>query len=162
MKDKKDKNKKEQSKTICLDTPISEDAIQALHVGDFVEISGTILCGRDAVLPKMVRMIAAGNNESLLSMLNGSVIFHTAVSPAGIGPTTSNKLEIEGSIHALSKTGVKIHLGKGALSSETLAALQTHNSVFAVTSPTSAYFSARSCYSAAGLKFGQKRAVAFE
>ena len=43
MKDKKDKNEKDQTKTICFDTPISEDAIQALHVGDFVEIGGTIL-----------------------------------------------------------------------------------------------------------------------
>jgi fumarate hydratase subunit beta len=143
MRDKKEIHKKDQNKTINLDTPISEDAIQALHVGNFVEISGTILCGRDAVLPKMVRMVEAGSNESLLSMLNGSVIFHTAVSPAGIGPTTSNKPEIEGSIPALSKAGVKIHLGKGALCSETVAALQTHNSVFAVTPPTSAYFSAK-------------------
>ena len=143
MKDERGSNKKDQKKTISLDTPIPEDAIQALHVGDFIEINGVILCGRDAVLPKMVRMVEAGNNEPLLSMLRGSVIFHTAVSPAGIGPTTSNKLEIEGSIPALSKAGTKIHLGKGALSLQTMAALQTHNSVFAVTPPTTAYFSAK-------------------
>lgn len=143
MRDEKEINKKEQSKTINLDTPISEDAIRALHAGDFVEMNGIILCGRDAVLPKMVKMVEAGNNEAILSLLKGSVIFHTAVSPAGIGPTSSNKVEIEGSIPALSKAGVKIHLGKGALSSETVAALQTHNSVFAVTPPTTAYFSAK-------------------
>jgi fumarate hydratase subunit beta len=136
-------NPKEQKATIHLETPIAEDAIRALHVGDFIEISGVILCGRDAVLPKMVRMVEAGDNGPLLSMLKGSVIFHTAVSPAGIGPTTSNKLEIEGSIPALSLAGTKIHLGKGALSSQTIAALQTNNSVFAVTPPTSAYFSAK-------------------
>lgn len=37
---------------IQLTTPISEKAVEALQVGDTVEISGYILCGRDAVLPK--------------------------------------------------------------------------------------------------------------
>jgi fumarate hydratase subunit beta len=143
MKDKNASNKKEQSKTIQLDTPISEEAIRALRVGDFVEINGTILCGRDAVLPKMVKMAEAADNAAILSLLQGAVIFHTAVSIAGIGPTTSGKLEIEGSIPALSQAGVKVHLGKGALSAETMAALKKHNSVFAVTPPTSAYFSAK-------------------
>jgi fumarate hydratase subunit beta len=143
MKDKNASNKKEQSKTIQLDTPISEEAIRALRVGDFVEINGTMLCGRDAVLPKMVKMAEAADNAAILSLLRGAVIFHTAVSIAGIGPTTSGKLEIEGSIPALSQAGVKVHLGKGALSAETMAALKTNNSVFAVTPPTSAYFSAK-------------------
>jgi len=143
MRDKKDEQTKDQGKVIRIDTPISEHAIQALTVGDFVEINGTILCGRDAVLPKMVKMVEDGSNETLLSLLKGSVIFHTAVSIAGIGPTSSNKVEIEGSIPTLSKAGVKIHLGKGALSADTLAALQTHNSVFAITPPTTAYFSAK-------------------
>jgi len=39
---------------------------------------------------------------------------HTAVSKAGISPTTSNKEDIEESIPFLAKSGVKIHLGKGA------------------------------------------------
>ena len=43
MTDKKAINKKEQSKTINLDTPLSEDAIRALRAGDFVEINGIIL-----------------------------------------------------------------------------------------------------------------------
>lgn len=47
MRDEKEINMKEQSKTINLDTPISEDAIRALHAGDFVEIGGTMLWGRD-------------------------------------------------------------------------------------------------------------------
>lgn len=143
MRDERGTRTQELPKTISLDTPITEDAIHALHIGDFIEINGVILCGRDAVLPKMVRMVEAGNKEPLQSMLRGSVIFHTAVSPAGIGPTTSNKLEIEASIPALSKAGIKIHLGKGALSPQTMASLQTHNSVFAVTPPTTAYFSAK-------------------
>jgi fumarate hydratase subunit beta len=143
MRNEKDDAKEGQSKPIQINIPISEEAIRSLKVGDFVEINGTILCGRDAVLPKMVKMAESGNDKVLMSLLKGSVIFHTAVSIAGIGPTSSNKVEIEGSIPGLSKAGVKIHLGKGALSAESLTALQTHNSVFAITPPTTAYFSAK-------------------
>jgi hypothetical protein len=37
----------------------------------------------------------------LAAPLSGSVIFHTAVSDAGIGPTSSNKVDIESSIAPL-------------------------------------------------------------
>jgi fumarate hydratase subunit beta len=134
-------NLKEQTRVIRLETPISEEVVRGLAVGDFVEISGIVLCGRDAVLPKLVALAESGDNGAILSLLHGAVIFHTAVSPAGIGPTTSNKVEIEGSIPVLSKAGVKIHLGKGALNPDTVAALKAANSVFAITPPTTAYFS---------------------
>jgi fumarate hydratase subunit beta len=68
------------------------------------------------------------------------VIFHTAVSPAGIGPTTSNKVEIEESIPTLSKAGVRLHLGKGSLGPDTVKALKQYGSVFAITPPASALF----------------------
>lgn len=132
---------KGRTKLIRLETPISENSIRSLKVGDFIEIRGSVYCGRDAVLPKLVRLAESADNEAILSRLKGSVIFHTAVSPAGIGPTTSNKVEIEGSIPALSKAGVKIHLGKGSLHRDTVAALQVQNSVFAITPPTTALFS---------------------
>ena len=71
------------------------------------------------------------------------MIFHTAVSCAGIGPTTSSKLEIEESIPPLSARGVKIHLGKGRLKPETIRALQANGSIFAITPPTSALLADR-------------------
>ena len=77
---------------IELSTPISEEAIASLNVGDTVTISGYILCGRDAVLPKVLKMIENGTVDDLGIDLHGQVIFHTAVSPAGVGPTSSNKL----------------------------------------------------------------------
>ena len=92
-----------------LTTPIPEDAIAALHVGDTIELSGWILCGRDAVLPKVVAMVRNGTVCQLGVDLRGQVVFHTAVSPAGVGPTSSNKLEIESSIEPLSAAGIKIH-----------------------------------------------------
>lgn len=125
---------------IYLTTPISEEAISQLHIGDIVSISGWIYTGRDAVLPKVQECIAnttlADNNINL----QGSVIFHTAVSPAGVGPTSSNKKEIEDSFGPLSAAGVKLHLGKGAISKETIELLKQNNSVFAVIPPTTALF----------------------
>ena len=126
-----------------LTTPIPEDAIAALQVGDTIEISGWILCGRDAVLPKVVAMIRNGTVGQLGVDLRGQIVFHTAVSPAGVGPTSSNKLEIESSIEPLSAAGIKIHLGKGALHPETVAALDEHNAIYAVIPPVTALLEAK-------------------
>ncbi len=117
-------------------TPITEEMVANLKVGDTVTITGEILCGRDAVLPKVMKLIEDGKADGL--GLKGSVIFHTAVSPAGVGPTSSNKLEIESSIEPLSRYGVKMHLGKGKLHEETIRALDRYNAVYAVIPPVTA------------------------
>ena len=123
---------------IHLQTPIQEADINRLSVGDVVSITGYIYTGRDAVLPKIVNLIEQGKLDEYGIDLKGAVIFHTAVSPAGVGPTSSNKLEIESSFLALSQAGVKLHLGKGALSSSTIQSLDENNSVFAVIPPVTA------------------------
>lgn len=128
---------------IPLRTPISEEDVSNLNIGDTVEISGYILCGRDAVLPKILKMIEDGTIGNLGVDLQGQVIFHTAVSPAGVGPTSSNKLEIESSIEPLSKAGIKLYLGKGKLHPETIAALDKYNAVYAVIPPVTALLGAK-------------------
>lgn len=133
-------------------TPISDETISRLQVGDTVTLSGYILCGRDAVLPKVVKMVEEGRSGELGVDLRGQVIFHTAVSPAGVGPTSSNKLEIESSILPLSKAGVKVHLGKGALRPETVAGLSEAGSVYAIIPPVTALL---------GEKTSDIKAVAF-
>ncbi len=124
-----------------LTTPLNEKDIAPLKAGDQVMLHGRILCGRDAVLPRIVARWRAKDASLAALRLEGSVIFHTAVSVAGVGPTSSNKPEIEESIPELSAMGVRLHLGKGALSPATVEALQRHGSVYAVTPPTSALFS---------------------
>ena len=123
---------------IELTTPFSEAAISQLKVGDVVTISGYIYTGRDAVLPKIIKAADEGKLADMGIDLQGSVIFHTAVSPAGVGPTSSNKVEIESSFEPLSRHGVKMHLGKGAISKPTIEALKKHNAVFAVIPPVTA------------------------
>lgn len=120
-------------------TTFSEEVIADLKVGDVVSISGYIFCGRDAVLPRICKELEAGTWEKRGIDLQGGVIFHTAVSPAGVGPTSSNKLEIEGSFETLSKLGgIKMHLGKGAIKPETVKMLAENNAVFAIIPPVTA------------------------
>lgn len=123
---------------IELKTPLNEKTISQLKVGDVVNIMGYIYCGRDAVLPRVCEELKAGIWNKRGIDLNGGVIFHTAVSPAGVGPTSSNKIEIEGSFKTLSKYGVKIHLGKGTIKPETVRILEANNSVFAIIPPVTA------------------------
>lgn len=128
---------------IEITTPITDEVIEKLHVGDMVFLSGDIFCGRDAVLPKVMKLIADGNADQLGVSLQGGVIFHTAVSPAGVGPTSSNKLEIESSMEPLSRAGIKLHLGKGAIKKDTVRALQENNAAFAVIPPVTALLGAK-------------------
>lgn len=122
---------------MILYTPISDEEINKLSVGDMIEISGDILCGRDAVLPKVVHT----DDNCIVDLLKGSVIFHTAVSKAGLGPTSSNKIEIESSIIPLSQMGVKIHMGKGRISDNTIKEMEKYNSVYAIIPPVTALLS---------------------
>lgn len=125
-------------KTINL--PVTDDVIDSLKVGDKILISGKIFTGRDAALPKLVKSLK--NGEKIID-IEGSAVMHTAVSDAGISPTTSNKEEIEENIPYLSKTGVKIHIGKGALGEKTIKALQEENSIFVVTPPAAALLTSK-------------------
>lgn len=124
-----------------IETPVRDACIAELKIGDTLEISGVMYAGRDAVLPKLVRL-SREEPDRIPAELNGGVVFHTAVSPAGIGPTSSNKTEIEESIGPLSEKGIKIHVGKGALKKETVQALKKNNAIFAITPPVTALLTA--------------------
>lgn len=121
-----------------LTTPLDEESVNCLEVGDVVTLSGFIYTGRDSVLPRVIKLAEEGRLNEYGIDLQGAVIFHTAVSPAGVGPTSSNKVEIESSFEPLSKYGVKMHLGKGAISKETVKVLAENNAVFAVIPPVTA------------------------
>lgn len=144
--------KKRKERGISLETPISDAVIDSLSAGDAILLSGWIFTGRDVALPKLVHLIEEGGLEEAGIDLEGSVIFHTAVSPAGVGPTSSNKFEIESSIPALSAAGVKIHLGKGKIGPQTVKALKNYNSIYAVIPPVTALLES---------KIIERRVVAF-
>jgi len=136
-----------------LKTPLQNEVIASLRVGDMICISGKIYTGRDAALPKLVELCKNGGLTTHGIDLEGSVVFHTAVSPSGVGPTSSNKAEIEESMPHLSAAGVRIHLGKGALSRDTVQALSEYGSVYAVIPPVTALLESKTI---------RRRPVAFE
>lgn len=123
---------------ILLTTPLTDELVRRLRVGDQVSLSGKIYCGRDAVLPRICELIERGQLADYGIDLEGSLIFHSAVSPAGLGPTSSNKEGIESCFASLSRAGVKCHLGKGAIRPETMALLEEYQSVYAVIPPITA------------------------
>jgi len=118
-----------------IETPLIGSVIEQLKIGDKIAVYGNIYSGRDAALPRLVKSIQ--NGENLLE-LEGAVIMHTAVSPAGIAPTSSNKTDIENSIAPLSKAGVRMYIGKGSLNKDTISVLKMFESVFVVTPPAAA------------------------
>ncbi|ADP76926.1 Fe-S type hydro-lyase tartrate/fumarate beta region [Methanothermus fervidus DSM 2088] len=121
---------------MIINTPVKKKDIKKLKVGDKVSIYGYIYTGRDAALPKLVKYL---KNKKELFNIEGSVIMHTAVTPAGIGPTSSNKKEIEENIPYLVKKGARIHIGKGYLKKETVDAINRYCGAFVITPPISAY-----------------------
>lgn len=123
-----------------IQTPLTSKIIKKLKIGHQIMLSGSILTGRDAALPRLVKL-AQENNSPIT--LEGAAIMHTAVSPAGIAPTSSNKTEIESSIGPLSQAGVKMHIGKGALSGKTIELLEENSSLFVVTPPAAALLTSK-------------------
>lgn len=118
-----------------INIPTTKNVLKELSVGTQVFLNGIIFTGRDAALPKLIKSI--DNNQNKIP-LNGSAIMHTAVSDAGISPTTSNKTEISESIPRLTKEGVLIHIGKGKLNDVVVDALNEFGGIFIVTPPVAA------------------------
>jgi len=123
--------------------PFTDEVLKSLKVGEIVNVSGKIYAARDAVLPKMVKMIEDGTLADNGIDLQGGVIFHTAVSPAGVGPTSSNKLEIEGTMPEMTKAGIRMHLGKGELKKETIEMFKEYGAVYAVIAPVTALLNSK-------------------
>lgn len=130
--------------------PTTKDSINNLKIGDQILLSGKMLTGRDAALPRLVKSIKNGEN---LVDIRGAALMHTAVSDAGIAPTTSNKEEIEGNMPYLAENGLLIHIGKGNLSEETIESLGKFGAIFVVTPPVAALLTS---------KVKSKKVLAFE
>lgn len=123
--------------------PFTDEVLSSLKVADIVNVSGTIFAGRDAVLPKLVKKLEDGTFAETGIDLQGGVIFHTAVSRAGVGPTSSNKAELEGTMPQLTEGGIRMFLGKGELKKETIEMFDKYNAVYAVIAPVTALLNSK-------------------
>ena len=114
-----------------LNTPISEEEIRSLKVGDTVIINGTIFTGRDAVHKYL-------HDGGELDPIKNGIIYHCGpvilkekdeYKTMAAGPTTSIREEpYQGDI--INKFGIKAVIGKGGMGAKTLDACQKYGAVY--------------------------------
>ena len=118
-------------KEISLKTPITEEQIRSLKVGDVVLISGKMFTGRDAIHAYLI------DHDSPVD-LRGQVLYHCGPvvlkengkwTIKAAGPTTSSREEpYQGEI--IRKFGIRAVVGKGGMGAKTLAALKDNGAVY--------------------------------
>jgi fumarate hydratase class I len=116
---------------VALRTPLSEEQVRSLEVGDVVLVSGPMFTGRDAVHAHLMKHDPPAD-------LRGAVLYHCGpvVVKEGerwrvtaAGPTTSIREEpYQGEI--IKRYGVRVVVGKGGMGAGTLAALKEHGCVY--------------------------------
>lgn len=126
-----------------LETPLSEETVRSLCIGDIAYLNGIVYTARDAAHMRALKIIEEG--EQLPFDLKNAALYHCGpivrkVGRDGIewkvlaaGPTTSarmNSLEPTFICH----TGIRAIIGKGGMSVETVEAMQRCGCVyFAIT-----------------------------
>ena len=120
---------------IPLNTPISEETIRSLKVGDEVELTGTLFTGRDAVH----KYLHEGGKLPPGVDLKGGILYHCG--PVVIkdeqqnwrcvaaGPTTSIREEPY-QWQVIRDFGLRGVIGKGGMGDKTLAACKQHGCVY--------------------------------
>lgn len=120
---------------IALRSPLTEEQVRSLKVGDVVLVSGRMFTGRDAVHSHLMK------HDPPVDM-RGSVLYHcgpVVVREEGqdgsswrvtaAGPTTSIREEpYQGEI--IKRYGIRAVIGKGGMGALTLAALKEHGAVY--------------------------------
>jgi fumarate hydratase class I len=130
-------------------TPVSDEAIRDLKVGDSVAISGMMVTGRDAAHKWMIDTFIKKTRqpqgddlqvyEELKKLLNGSIIYHCGPVVTGLdtkdykfiaaGPTTSIREEPY-QADVMKHFNVKGVIGKGGMGAKTLKGCQETPGVY--------------------------------
>jgi fumarate hydratase, class I len=148
---------------VALQTPLTEEQVRSLKVGDVVLISGRAYTGRDAVHHHLM------SHEPPVD-LRGSVIYHCGpvVAKEGdgwrvtaAGPTTSIREEPY-QADIIKRYGVRAVIGKGGMGPRTLAGLKEAGAVYLNAIGGAAQFYARTIERVEGvslLEFGTPEAM---
>ncbi|WP_443112106.1 L(+)-tartrate dehydratase subunit beta [Aquabacterium sp. OR-4] len=123
-------------KKIVLQTPIRDEDLAGLKVGDVVWLTGRLVTCRDVAHRRLIEQ-----GRALPVDLDGGAIFHAGpivrqkddgrFEMVSIGPTTSMRME-KFEREFIRQTGVKLIVGKGGMGAETAAACQAHKAVHAI------------------------------
>jgi fumarate hydratase subunit beta len=118
---------------IKLTTPLSDDVVEKLRIGQRVSISGKIYTGRDAAHKKLVELLEQG--KELPFDPKGQIIYYVGPTPAkpgkvigSAGPTTSYRMDPYAP--KLYEVGLKATIGKGRRSPEVINAMKEFKGVY--------------------------------
>jgi fumarate hydratase, class I len=148
---------------VVLRTPITEEQVRALKVGDVVLLSGRAYTGRDAVHHHLM------SHDAPVDLRDG-VIYHCGpvVAKEGsgwrvtaAGPTTSIREEPY-QADVIARNGVRVVIGKGGMGAKTLAGLKKSGAVYLNAIGGAAQFYARTIKSVDGvslMEFGTPEAM---
>jgi fumarate hydratase class I len=148
---------------VVLKTPLTEEQVRALKVGDVVLVSGKVFTGRDAVHAHLMKHDPPVD-------LNGSVLYHCGPVVAkdgngwrvtAAGPTTSIREEPY-QADIIKRYGVRAVVGKGGMGGKTLAALKEAGAVYLNAIGGAAQFYARAIEGVDGvslMEFGTPEAM---
>ena len=113
-------------------TPLTDEVVESLKVGDQVLISGTIYTARDAAHKRLVELIAKG--EKLPFDVKGQIIYFVGPTPpkpgqviGSAGPTTSYRMNAYTPI--VIEAGQKGMIGKGEMGADVVTAMK-HKAVY--------------------------------
>jgi len=121
------------SNKINISTPLNDEVVARLKIGDSVLITGTLYTARDAAHKRLIELIRNGKN--LPFDLEGQIIYYVGPSPTppgrvigSAGPTTSGRMD------ALTPTlldmGLKGMIGKGKRSQEVIDSMKKNKAVY--------------------------------
>ena len=113
--------------------PLTEESIKNLRAGDSVQLTGSMLTGRDAAHKRLFELMQAG--KPLPVELRGEVMYYVGPAPAKpgyavgpAGPTSSYRMDAY--TPALLNLGLKGMIGKGARSPEVVEAIKRNGCVY--------------------------------
>jgi len=118
-----------------LKLPVDEESIRKLRVGDFVELTGRMITGRDTAHTWLIK----DHREDVAPYLEGTVIYHCGPVVAenedgsydfvAAGPTTSIREEPY-QADVIGRYGLRGVIGKGGMGQKTLDGLAEHGAVY--------------------------------
>lgn len=118
---------------IKLTTPVTDEDIVKLKIGDSVLLNGKILTGRDAAHKRLFDLASKG--EPLPVDIKGQIIYYVGPAPAKpgyvigpAGPTTSYRMDPYAPL--LMELGMKGMIGKGVRSKEVKEAMKKFKAVY--------------------------------